>query len=61
MQKAMEEWRHPFASFNATTDLHASAIGAHSGKDGGVIITGPVSVHSALHKKQIQIGGYGFH
>ncbi|WP_332874203.1 BadF/BadG/BcrA/BcrD ATPase family protein [Bowmanella yangjiangensis] len=61
MQAQMQAWQHPFAALYLTTDLHAAALGAHQGMDGGVIILGTgFSSLAACKGKLTQVGGYGF-
>jgi glucosamine kinase len=51
---------HPFRAAIITTDAHAACLGAHDGKDGGVIIAGTGAVGWALMKgKTYRIGGWG--
>jgi glucosamine kinase len=51
---------HPFHAAVITTDAHAACLGAHDGKDGGVIIAGTGAVAWALMKgKTYRIGGWG--
>jgi glucosamine kinase len=55
------EWKHPFAAFHLTTDLHIACIGAHDGADGAVIIAGTGSCGLVDVKgKVLDIGGHGF-
>lgn len=55
------EWKHPFAEFHLTSDLHIACIGAHNGADGAVIIAGTGSCGLADVKGQVlDIGGHGF-
>lgn len=55
------EWKHPFAEFHLTSDLHIACIGAHDGADGAVIIAGTGSCGLADVKGQLlDIGGHGF-
>jgi glucosamine kinase len=57
---AAKQYDHPFRSVIITTDAHAACIGAHSGKDGGVIIAGTGTVGWAVMKNQsYRIGGWG--
>jgi glucosamine kinase len=52
--------RLPFRHTLITTDAHAACIGAHRGRDGGVIIAGTGSVGWAiLHGRQYRVGGWG--
>lgn len=59
--KSMKEWKHPFAEWFVTTDLHGACLGAHGGKDGAVIVCGTGScgfVH--VNGKSHLYGGHGF-
>ncbi|KXI29870.1 BadF/BadG/BcrA/BcrD ATPase family protein [Paraglaciecola hydrolytica] len=53
--------KHPFASQVISTDLHIACLGAHSGEDGAIIITGTGSSGASIvNNKCIEIGGHGF-
>jgi glucosamine kinase len=57
---AAKRHRHPFRAAIITTDAHAACIGAHGGRDGGVIIAGTGAVAWALLKgKTYRVGGWG--
>ncbi len=57
---AAKRHRHPFRAAVITTDAHAACLGAHDGRDGGVIIAGTGTVAWALIKgKTHRIGGWG--
>jgi glucosamine kinase len=57
---AAKRCRHPFRAAVITTDAHAACIGAHEGRDGGVIIVGTGTVAWALIKEKThRIGGWG--
>jgi glucosamine kinase len=44
-----------------TTDAHAACVGAHRGRDGGVIIVGTGSIGWAVRGgRNIRVGGWGF-
>ncbi|MCT6698738.1 N-acetylglucosamine kinase [Rheinheimera sp. 4Y26] len=59
--RLFSEWKHPFAAFYLTTDLHIACIGAHNGGDGAVIIAGTGSCGLADVKgRLLDIGGHGF-
>lgn len=59
--KEMELWRHPFKQAYFTSDLHIACIGAHSGKDGAVMIVGTGSSALVSIDDQVkEIGGHGF-
>jgi len=52
---------HPFKSVVYTHDATIACIGAHGGRDGGIVIVGTGSVGFALTgKREIRVGGYGF-
>src|SRR5207302_8493926 len=52
--------RLPFRHTLITTDAHAACIGAHRGRDGGVIIAGTGSIGWAiLRGRQYRVGGWG--
>lgn len=60
-REALAAWRHPFASIVFEGDGHVACLGAHEGKDGGIIIVGTGSVGLALvGGSTLQVGGYGF-
>jgi glucosamine kinase len=57
---AAKQYGHPFRTAVMTTDAHAACIGAHGGKDGGVIIAGTGAVGWAVMKEEThRIGGWG--
>ena len=57
---AAKRHRHPFRAALVTTDAHAACIGAHDGRDGGVIIAGTGAVAWAIVQgKSHRIGGWG--
>lgn len=51
---------HPFCKVVITTDAHAACLGAHGGRDGGVIVAGTGTVGWAIVKGRcVRIGGWG--
>jgi len=57
---AARSWRLPFRQTLITTDAHAACVGAHRGRDGGVVIAGTGSVGWAmLRGRQNRVGGWG--
>ncbi|KGK00996.1 N-acetylglucosamine kinase [Thalassotalea sp. ND16A] len=57
----MNQWQHPFKSMHLATDLHIACIGAHSGDDGAIMITGTGSCGYVSVKEQtLIVGGHGF-
>jgi glucosamine kinase len=52
---------HPFAGAFITSDVHAACLGAHGGRDGGVVVVGTGSVGFAqVAGRQCRVGGWGF-
>jgi glucosamine kinase len=52
---------HPFRSVVYVNDANIACIGAHSGRDGGIVIIGTGSAGLALVQgREVQVGGYGF-
>jgi glucosamine kinase len=57
---AAERHPHPYRDALITTDAHAACIGAHAGRNGGVIIVGTGSIGWAeLGGRQVRVGGWG--
>jgi glucosamine kinase len=58
--EAARRHRHPFRAAIITTDAHAACVGAHGGRDGGVVIAGTGAVAWAqLKGKTYRLGGWG--
>jgi len=52
---------HPFRSVLYVHDATIACIGAHAGRDGGIVIIGTGSVGFALvDGSEVRVGGYGF-
>jgi glucosamine kinase len=52
---------HPYRRMIITTDAHAACIGAHDGKDGGVVIVGTGAIGFAhINGETHRVGGWGF-
>ena len=52
---------HPFQSVLYSHDATIACIGAHGGRDGGIVIVGTGSVGFAVAgEREIRVGGYGF-
>jgi glucosamine kinase len=52
---------HPFRSVRYMNDATIACLGAHQGRDGGIVIVGTGSVGLAvLGEREVRIGGYGF-
>jgi glucosamine kinase len=58
---AAQDYPHPFRRAIITTDAHAACIGAHGGRDGGIIIAGTGSIGWAERKGlHSRVGGWGW-
>jgi glucosamine kinase len=58
---AAQAYPHPFCSAIIISDARAACIGAHGGKDGGIIIIGTGSVAWAISGvREHTVGGWGF-
>jgi glucosamine kinase len=52
---------HPFRSVIYVNDANIACIGAHSGRDGGIVIIGTGSAGFAVVRgREVKVGGYGF-
>ena len=52
---------HRFPHLLITPDAHAACVGAHCGRDGGVVVVGTGSIGWAVHGgRQFRVGGWGF-
>src|SRR6185312_349557 len=52
---------HPFRSVLYVNDATIACIGAHGGRDGGIVIVGTGSVgFGVVDGREIRVGGYGF-
>jgi glucosamine kinase len=57
---AAQRHEHPYRDAVVTSDAHAACVGAHGGRDGGVIVVGTGSIGwAALGGRRIRIGGWG--
>jgi glucosamine kinase len=57
----LEARPHPFASIAFATDGLIACLGAHGGKDGGIVICGTGSCGLArVEGRDLRVGGYGF-
>ncbi|HZS63520.1 MAG TPA: BadF/BadG/BcrA/BcrD ATPase family protein [Xanthobacteraceae bacterium] len=58
---AAQNYENPFAKMIVTSDAHAACIGAHGGRDGGVIVIGTGSIGWAeLRGLHYHVGGWGW-
>ncbi|ODT05865.1 MAG: N-acetylglucosamine kinase [Mesorhizobium sp. SCN 65-20] len=59
--EALREIRHPFAAIDFTSDGMGACLGAHSGKDGAIVIAGTGSIGLGfVEGRDLRVGGYGF-
>ena len=57
---AAQTQKYPFGRTTITTDANAACVGAHRGRDGGVIIVGTGSIGWAnLKGRHYRVGGWG--
>ncbi|MCA0401804.1 MAG: N-acetylglucosamine kinase [Proteobacteria bacterium] len=60
-REALEALPHAFARIAFSTDGHAACLGAHGGRDGGIVIAGTGSLGLGfVEGREIRVGGYGF-
>ena len=60
-RRRAESHRHPFASVCYATDAHIACLGAHNGRDGGVLIVGTgVCGAAILDGECMSVAGWGF-
>jgi glucosamine kinase len=58
---AAQQHGHPFAKAVVTNDAHAACVGAHGGRDGGIIVVGTGSIGWAqIDGRHHRIGGWGW-
>lgn len=58
---AARTYNLPFAHTLLTTDAHAACVGAHGGKNGGIIVVGTGSVGwGIVGTEEYRVGGWGF-
>ncbi|MBS3796269.1 BadF/BadG/BcrA/BcrD ATPase family protein [Pseudoalteromonas sp. BDTF-M6] len=56
----MQQWQHPFARLDITTDMHIACAGAHQARKGAVIIIGTGFCAGAIDNHQLtEFGGHG--
>src|SRR5262245_15637427 len=52
---------HPFADLRFISDGASACLGAHSGRDGAIVIAGTGSLGLGfVNGKELRVGGYGF-
>lgn len=59
--EAFERIAHPFASIVFSSDAMIACLGAHGGRDGGIVIVGTGSCAiGRVEGREFRFGGYGF-
>jgi glucosamine kinase len=59
--EALLALEHPFAAIGFTSDGMGACFGAHSGKDGAIVIAGTGSIGLGfVEGRDLRVGGYGF-
>jgi len=60
-REALQDLPHPFRNVVYASDAKIACLGAHGGRDGGVVVAGTGSIGFARVKgRERRIGGYGF-
>ncbi len=59
--EALRAIAHPFASIDFVSDGVGACLGAHSGRDGAIVISGTGSIGLGfVDGRDLRVGGYGF-
>jgi glucosamine kinase len=59
--EALLSFPHPFRTVVYASDAKIACLGAHNGRDGGIVVLGTGSVGFArVQGRELRIGGYGF-
>lgn len=59
--EALRQIEHPFAAVDFVSDGLGACLGAHSGKDGAIVIAGTGSIGLGfVEGRDLRVGGYGF-
>ncbi|MFT4181423.1 MAG: N-acetylglucosamine kinase [Rhizobium sp.] len=59
--EALRAISHPFASIDFISDGEGACLGAHSGRDGAIVIAGTGSIGLGfVEGSRLRVGGYGF-
>jgi glucosamine kinase len=59
--EALRAITHPFASIDFVSDGMGACLGAHSGRDGAIVIAGTGSIGLGFAEgRDLRVGGYGF-
>jgi glucosamine kinase len=58
---AARSYPHPFFDAVVTTDARAACVGAHAGRDGGIVIVGTGTIGWGISAgRDFRVGGWGF-
>jgi glucosamine kinase len=61
IRDALRSVTHPFRSVAYASDANIACLGAHRGRDGGIVVLGTGSVgYARVAGRELRIGGYGF-
>jgi glucosamine kinase len=59
--EAARRYKHPYRAAIVVTDAQAACVGAHGGRDGGIIIIGTGTIGWAeLDERHYRVGGWGW-
>jgi glucosamine kinase len=58
-REALLSFPHPFRKVVYASDANVACLGAHSGRDGGIVVQGSVGF-ATVKGREFRIGGYGF-
>ncbi|MBB3459159.1 glucosamine kinase [Rhizobium sp. BK313] len=59
--EALRAIKYPFASIDFVSDGEGACLGAHSGRDGAIVIAGTGSIGLGfVEGRHLRVGGYGF-
>jgi glucosamine kinase len=60
-REALLRHSHPFRNVVYSNDANVACLGAHGGRDGGIVVLGTGSIGFArVNGRELRIGGYGF-
>jgi len=61
IRDALRSVTHPFRSVAYASDANIACLGAHCGRDGGIVVLGTGSIgYARVNGRELRIGGYGF-
>lgn len=61
VREELQQRQHPFRTVIYVSDAVIACLGAHGGRDGGIVISGTGSIGLAMvNGRELRIGGYGF-